>query len=364
MEAYGSAAVEGGGGGREAEVAAAAAAAAEEEEEQEQEKGKDTEEADARWQLAEACMQSTNNDTSFVFLDAIKHGLKGTEHLWYVTECTDRVCLLNWMMRSLPWYSVPLFWLEFTRPRKYSIEGIFVLTYRHPELMLTEEEYSNLQGLHAACCSSLESLTNPRDRLLLRYVLKKCRGDARRECRAQSPAFCSFCHMQSNRLLTGPCRHVHCHECLLDRMSQSTVPPLCPKCSCSLRVQDVVLFDSVAKDQHTRWNVSFGKRKRSGAGSAGAGAGAGAGAIAGDHCRLKTLEQDCPICLSIFKVPVIARCGLSFCKSCITKLPEICSNVICPVCRCDLSVRDTVRNYSLEKLIRSIGMSSVDTALD
>lgn len=63
-------------------------------------------------------------------------------------------------------------------------------------------------------------------------------------------------------------------------------------------------------------------------------------------------KYDCPICMCKLLEPLIAKCGHTFCKGCITE----CVNRQheCPECRAKLTVNDLYRNYSLETLLQRL----------
>ncbi|XP_043942121.1 zinc-binding protein A33-like [Protopterus annectens] len=50
-------------------------------------------------------------------------------------------------------------------------------------------------------------------------------------------------------------------------------------------------------------------------------------------------ELNCPVCLELFKDPVILECGHSFCKTCIDKTWNSAKNISCPECREEFSSR-------------------------
>ncbi|XP_053568327.1 E3 ubiquitin/ISG15 ligase TRIM25-like [Bombina bombina] len=66
-------------------------------------------------------------------------------------------------------------------------------------------------------------------------------------------------------------------------------------------------------------------------------------------------ELTCPICLSIFKDPVLLRCGHNFCLGCIEKLlriQDILSVYICPLCRKRFTNRPALqRNLKLCNIV-------------
>ncbi|XP_066517233.1 E3 ubiquitin-protein ligase TRIM35-like [Hoplias malabaricus] len=79
---------------------------------------------------------------------------------------------------------------------------------------------------------------------------------------------------------------------------------------------------------------------------------------------LSWLEEDllCPVCLEIFKDPVILSCSHSFCRACIEEHWNNCLRRDCPVCRersvidkplPDLTLKNTCESYVLKKEQRS-----------
>ncbi|XP_043942122.1 nuclear factor 7, brain-like [Protopterus annectens] len=58
-------------------------------------------------------------------------------------------------------------------------------------------------------------------------------------------------------------------------------------------------------------------------------------------------ELNCPVCLELFKDPVILKCGHSFCKTCIDKVWNSAKNISCPECRVEFSSRKYTVNRCL-----------------
>lgn len=77
---------------------------------------------------------------------------------------------------------------------------------------------------------------------------------------------------------------------------------------------------------------------------------------------------DCPICMCLFKDPVITYCGHSYCKSCI----EECINRThdCPHCKAKLEKNQIWRNYKIDQFIqmvekaKGISQKMIDVKLD
>ncbi|XP_005986962.1 E3 ubiquitin-protein ligase TRIM50 [Latimeria chalumnae] len=63
----------------------------------------------------------------------------------------------------------------------------------------------------------------------------------------------------------------------------------------------------------------------------------------------------CPICLEVFKEPLMLQCGHSYCKSCLTSLSgELEGQVLCPVCRKEVDFNTSPPNVSLARIIEAL----------
>ncbi|KAB0392376.1 hypothetical protein E2I00_012178, partial [Balaenoptera physalus] len=63
----------------------------------------------------------------------------------------------------------------------------------------------------------------------------------------------------------------------------------------------------------------------------------------------------CPICLEVFKEPLMLQCGHSYCKGCLLSLsrhPD--SELRCPVCRQEVDCSSSPPNVSLAKVIEAL----------
>lgn len=63
----------------------------------------------------------------------------------------------------------------------------------------------------------------------------------------------------------------------------------------------------------------------------------------------------CPICLEVFKEPMMLQCGHSYCKGCLVSLsrhPD--SELRCPVCRQEVDSSSSPPNVSLARVIEAL----------
>lgn len=63
----------------------------------------------------------------------------------------------------------------------------------------------------------------------------------------------------------------------------------------------------------------------------------------------------CPICLEVFKEPLMLQCGHSYCKGCLLSLsrhPD--SELRCPVCRQEVDCSSSPPNVSLARVIEAL----------
>ncbi|XP_040279524.1 E3 ubiquitin-protein ligase TRIM50 isoform X1 [Bufo bufo] len=79
------------------------------------------------------------------------------------------------------------------------------------------------------------------------------------------------------------------------------------------------------------------------------------------NIRLPVLENQltCPICLEVFKDPVMLQCGHSYCRHCLLGLmKESHIHLLCPVCRQEVDYSSSPPNVSLNHLIETLKILS------
>ncbi|XP_036264890.1 E3 ubiquitin-protein ligase TRIM50 [Pipistrellus kuhlii] len=65
----------------------------------------------------------------------------------------------------------------------------------------------------------------------------------------------------------------------------------------------------------------------------------------------------CPICLEVFKEPLMLQCGHSYCKGCLLSLLcRLDSELRCPVCRLEVDGSSSPPNLSLARVIEALGL--------
>eukprot|EP00039_Didymoeca_costata_P009842 m.131241 g.131241 ORF g.131241 m.131241 type:complete len:143 (+) comp14618_c0_seq3:122-550(+) len=88
-------------------------------------------------------------------------------------------------------------------------------------------------------------------------------------------------------------------------------------------------------------------------------------------------EMECALCLSVYRKPMSAPCGHSFCQECLNSIvayndPDHSDSrntnyrdrkVLCPLCRKIFKASQAVQNYSLEALINSVRTNPQKTPL-
>lgn len=63
----------------------------------------------------------------------------------------------------------------------------------------------------------------------------------------------------------------------------------------------------------------------------------------------------CPICLEVFKEPLMLQCGHSYCKGCLVSLSRhLDSGLRCPVCRQEVDGSSSPPNVSLARVIEAL----------
>lgn len=63
----------------------------------------------------------------------------------------------------------------------------------------------------------------------------------------------------------------------------------------------------------------------------------------------------CPICLEVFKEPLMLQCGHSYCKGCLVSLSRhLDSELRCPVCRQEVDCSSSPPNVSLARVIEAL----------
>ncbi|KAG8432089.1 hypothetical protein GDO86_018838 [Hymenochirus boettgeri] len=75
-------------------------------------------------------------------------------------------------------------------------------------------------------------------------------------------------------------------------------------------------------------------------------------------------ELTCPLCVELFKDPVMIECGHNFCRSCIDKAWEGQSSSTCPECKEALTDRRYTTNRALANLVKKAGGSAPPTPVE
>lgn len=66
-------------------------------------------------------------------------------------------------------------------------------------------------------------------------------------------------------------------------------------------------------------------------------------------------QLQCPICLEVFKEPLMLQCGHSYCKDCLDNLSQhLDSELCCPVCRQSVDCSSSPPNVSLARVIDAL----------
>lgn len=63
----------------------------------------------------------------------------------------------------------------------------------------------------------------------------------------------------------------------------------------------------------------------------------------------------CPMCLEVFKEPLMLQCGHSYCKGCLASLSRhLAAELRCPECRREVDYSSSPPNVSLAKVIEAL----------
>lgn len=66
-------------------------------------------------------------------------------------------------------------------------------------------------------------------------------------------------------------------------------------------------------------------------------------------------QLQCPICLEVFKEPLVLQCGHSYCQGCLVSLSQhLDSELRCPVCRRAVDGSSSPLNVSLARVIEAL----------
>lgn len=66
-------------------------------------------------------------------------------------------------------------------------------------------------------------------------------------------------------------------------------------------------------------------------------------------------QLQCPICLEVFKEPLMLQCGHSYCKDCLDSMSQhLDSELRCPVCRQSVDCSSSPPNVSLARVIDAL----------
>ncbi|XP_069470882.1 E3 ubiquitin-protein ligase TRIM50 [Ambystoma mexicanum] len=66
-------------------------------------------------------------------------------------------------------------------------------------------------------------------------------------------------------------------------------------------------------------------------------------------------QLQCPICLEVFKEPLMLQCGHSYCKSCLVSLSgDLDIQFLCPVCRQKVNCSSSPPNVTLARIIETL----------
>lgn len=63
----------------------------------------------------------------------------------------------------------------------------------------------------------------------------------------------------------------------------------------------------------------------------------------------------CPVCLEVFKEPLMLQCGHSYCKACLVALSgDLEGQFLCPVCRKAVDCSSSPPNVSLARVVEAL----------
>lgn len=76
-------------------------------------------------------------------------------------------------------------------------------------------------------------------------------------------------------------------------------------------------------------------------------------------------QLQCPICLEVFKEPLMLQCGHSYCKGCLVSLScHLDSELRCPVCRQEVDGSSSPPNVSLARVIEALRLPGAPGAME
>lgn len=265
--------------------------------------------------LVKTCIEHFNSVTQLI-LDHLEIEPTSCSPEWYITPCRNRVKMMKWMVKKRMRFNPCWFWCEFTRDRKYNVEGMIEIIRRFLQWKLSKGEHTDLMQLIKS-----DDMMNPCRAVAIRYVLDRCsltesEGKVLMRTSSTTSSRCAFCQQRRWELFSGKCAHLFCFECLETSFRICLESLRCPK-KCIKRIHlHELCFDSTFYEPHPDddW------------------------------------EAKCPICSDYFNRPLIARCGHSFCSNCI--LAKTSSSVVarCTICKSEVYAGELIRNLTLERI--------------